>query len=185
MNKVTTEILSRPDLLTDCERSVRYHQARARSFNTRYLLIQFIVFALAGANVVHLIEAWLPEWSAAFLWAAVSVLALCGLVFNPVEKHTLHKSLYHGFTVLHGKIMANPNADDKMLTEWTKEIHSLYADEPPVYRALLAHCDNQVAIALGADKGFFVKLKWHQLLFRNFWPFQGAEFLNQNQVHQQ
>ena len=184
MNTTATEILSRSDLLTDCERAMRYHQARARSFDTRYLSIQFTVFALASASVAHLINSWLPELAVAFLWAVVSALALCSLIFNPVEKHTLHKSLYRGFTVLHGKIMANPDADGKMLTQWTEDIYALYADEPPVYRALLAHCDNQVALALGADEGFFVKLNWYHRWLRNLIPFQGTKFPNQNQVHQ-
>ena len=79
------EILSRQDLLTDCERSMRYHQARARFFDA-------------------------------------------------------------------------------------------------VYRALLAHCDNQVAIAMNADPGYFVDLRWYHLLLRNLWAFQGTEFLNRNQA---
>ena len=182
MNTTVAETLSRPDLLTDCERSVRYHQARAHFFDTLHRWIQFLVFALATASVARFIESWLSYSNVNLLWVIVSLLALFSLVFNPVGKHTLHKSLYYRFTVLHGNVLANPDADKKMLVEWTKEIHALYADEPPVYRALLAHCDNQVAIALDADKGFFVKLNlWHRWL-RNLIPFQGAEFLNQNQV---
>ena len=182
MNTTVAETLSRPDLLTDCERSVRYHQARAHFFDTLHRWIQFLVFALASASVAHLIDSWVPDWGVTFLWAFVAVLALCSLVFNPAGKHTLHQSLYRGFTLLHGKVLANSNTDDEMLAEWTKEIHVLYADEPPAYRALLAHCDNQVAIALDADKGFFVKLSWYHRWFRNLIPFQGSELLNQNQV---
>ena len=184
MSETTTETLSRSDLLTDCERSVRYHQARARFFNTRHLLIQFIIFALASANVAHLIDLWLPSWSVALMWAFVSLLALFSLVFNPAGKHALHKSLYQGFTMLHGKIMANPDADKKILAEWTKDIHTLYADEPPVYRALVAHCDNQVALALGADEESFVKLNWYHRWLRNLVPFQGTKFPNKEPSHQ-
>ncbi len=182
MDKIEKETMSRSDLLTDCERSVRYHQARARSFDTFHRWIQFFVFALASANVAHLIDSWLADWSITLMWAIVGVLALSSLVFNPAGKHTLHNSLYRSFTSLHGKVLAYPDADDKMLIEWTKDIHALYADEPPVYRALLAHCDNQVAIALDADKGFFVQLSWYHHWFRNLLPFQGSEFLNQSQL---
>ncbi len=182
---MNTTATTRPDLLTDCERSMRYHQARARFFNALHLFIQFIVFALASANVAHFIDFWLADdWSATLLWATVGLLALFSLVFNPAGKHTLHKSLYYKFTVLYGEVMANPDVDDKMLVEWIKNIHALYAEEPPVYRALLAHCDNQVVIALDADKGFSVNLRWYHRLLRNFVPFQGSEFPNQNQVHQ-
>ena len=171
-----TDTMSRSDLLTDCERSVRYHQARARFFDTVHRWIQFLVFALATASAARFIESWLSGSSAELLWTLVSLLALFGLVFNPVGKHTLHKSLYHRFTVLHGNVLANPDADTKVLAEWTNEIHALYADEPPVYRALLAHCENQVATALGSDKGFFVKLNWYHRWFRSLIPFQGSDF---------
>ena len=182
MNTTATETLSRDDLLTDCERSMRYHQARARFFNTLHLFIQFIVFAIASASVSNLLNAVLADQS--IVWAVVSMLALFSLVGNPARKHALHQSLYRGFTILNGTILATPDADDETQARWARDIHALYADEPPVYRALLAHCDNQIAILLGADKGFFVDLRWYHRLFRNWIPFQGAELINRNQAHQ-
>ncbi len=179
----TTKILSRDDLLTDCERSMRYHQARTQFFNSLHLLIQFIVFAIASASVVRLAESFLAEGQT-LLWAVVSLLALFSLVYNPAAKSSLHKSLYRGFVMLAGEIVAAPDSDEAKLSEWTKRIHGLYAEEPPVYRALLAHCDNQVTIALDADKGYFVDLRWHHRLLRNLIPFQGTEFPNRNQAHQ-
>ncbi len=182
MNTNTSEILSRDDLLTDCERSMRYHQARARFFNTVHLLIQFIVFAIASASVLRWVDSWFAGQDTLWLWAIISLLALSSLVYNPAKKYALHKSLYHGFTLLNGTILATPNADEATLAGWTKNIYALYADEPPVYRALHAHCANQIVIALGADKGYFVDLSWYHRLLRNFVPFQGTEFLNRNQV---
>ena len=180
----TSKTPSRDDLLTDCERSMRYHQARARFFNTLHLSIQFIVFAIASASVLRLIESYLAEQTIPLLWAVVSLLALISLVYNPVEKASIHKSLYRDFTMLAGEITATPDPDEATLSKWTKRIHALYADEPPVYRALLAHCDNQIAIALNADKGYFVDLHWYHRLLRNLIPFQGTEFPNRNQASQ-
>ena len=175
---------SHDDLLTDCERSMRYHQARARFFNGAHLLIQFIVFALSSVGVYNLTITFSGEYILFWILAAVSLLALFSLVYNPAEKSALHKSLYRGFTMLAGTISATPDAQENDIAEWTKSIHALYAEEPPVYRALLAHCDNQVAIYLNADSGYFVNLSWYHRLLRNLVPFQGAEFPNQNQVHQ-
>ena len=181
----TTRTISPDNLLTQCERSMRYHQARTRYFNSMHLLIQFIVFAIASASVFRLIESLLGEQTLLGLWVAVSLLALCSLVYNPAEKASLHKSLYRSFTILAGEIVATPgDPDESTLSEWNKRIHALYAEEPPVYRALLAHCDNQVTIALGADKGYFVDLLWYHRLLRNLIPFQGSAFMNRKQTSQ-
>ena len=180
----TSKTISRDNLLTDCERSMRYHQARARFFNTLHLFIQFIVFAIASASALRLIESYLAEQTIPLLWAAISLLALISLVYNPVEKASIHKSLYRSFTMLAGEIAATLAPDEATLSEWTKRIHALYADEPPVYRALLAHCDNQITIALNADKGYFVDLRWYHRLLRNLIPFQGSAFMNRNQAGQ-
>ena len=179
----TTQTLTRDDLLTDCERSMRYHQARARFFNWGHLLIQFLVFAMASVGVSRLVTTLLADQVLFGLLAIISLLALFSLVYNPAEKASLHKSLYRGFTMLNGTVAATPDADEATRAGWTKSIHALYAEEPPVYRALLAHCDNQVAIALNAvDKGYFVELRWYHRSLRNLVPFQGAEFLNRNQI---
>ena len=182
MDKIEKETMSRSNVLRGCQRSMRYHQARARFFDTFHRWIQFFVFALASANVAHLIDSWLADWSITLIWAIVGVLALSSLVFNPAGKHTLHNSLYRGFTLLHGKVSAYPDADDKMRGEWIEGIHALYADEPPVYRALLARCDNQVVIALGADRKYLAPLRLHHRMFYNFFPFQGYEFISQDQI---
>ena len=184
MNQTTSKTLSRDDLLTDCERSMRYHQARARFFNTLHLFIQFIVFAIATASVLRLIESYLAEQTIPVLWAVISVLALISLVYNPADKASLHKFLYRNFTMLAGEITATPDPDEVTLSKWIWNIHVLYADEPPVYRALLAHCDNQVIIALGADKGYFVDMRWYHRLLRNLIPFQGNDFPDRNHAGQ-
>ena len=180
----TTRMLSRDDLLTDCERSMRYHQARARFYNNIHLLIQFLVFILASASVSRLLDTLLTGQVLLWFLAAIGLLALFSLVYNPAEKAGLHKSLYRGFTMLNGTVVATPDASQATLAEWTRTIYGLYAEEPPVYRALLAHCDNQVAIALNkVNEGYFVDLRWYHLLLRNLIPFQGTEFPNRNQVH--
>ncbi|MDA7968811.1 MAG: hypothetical protein MPK31_07805 [Gammaproteobacteria bacterium] len=179
-------LLSRDDLLTDCERSMRYHHARERFLNTAHLFIQFVVFALTTTGTVWLIESFVGEWFGLGLLAAASALALCSLIFRPAEKAGLHRSLYRSFTLLAGAISSTANPDEATRAEWTRNIHALYAEEPPVFRALLAHCDNQVAIALGArhDDDYFVDLKLHQRLLRNFLPFQDTDFLNRSQARQ-
>ncbi|MGR3984873.1 MAG: hypothetical protein OD817_06415 [Gammaproteobacteria bacterium] len=152
--------------------------------STVHLCIQFAVFAVSTTGAALLLNALPIEWVGVGVLTAISLLALLSLVWNPIEKANMHKSLCREFTLLVGAIYSNANPEETTLAEWTRNIHVLYAQEPPVFRALLAHCDNQVAIALNADRGYFVVLKWHQRWFRNWCPFQGGEFLNRNQAHQ-
>lgn len=72
----TTESLSRENLLTDCERSMRYHQARERFFNAMHLCIQFLIFASASVGVSKLLDAFLPVQERAILLAVLAVMAL-------------------------------------------------------------------------------------------------------------
>ena len=77
----TNETLSRSDLLTDCERSMRYHHARERFFDGAHSFIQFLVFASSstGGGVLLLGEFSAESVSAVAL-GAVSLLALLSLV---------------------------------------------------------------------------------------------------------
>lgn len=178
----TNETLSRNDLLTDCERSMRYHQARARFFNALHLFIQFLIFAVSSVGVFQLLSAYLSEYWSIVLFAIIPTLALFSFVYNPVEKYYLHKLLHRDFTYLYGNIMSTPDAGKNTIANWTKEIMTLYENEPPVYRALLVHCENQVSIQLDKVKdGYYVDLSWHHKWFRNFCHFQSADFLNRNQ----
>ena len=177
-----TKILSCDNLLTDCERSMRYHQARRRFFNSTHLGIQFLIFAFASVGVSNLIVN-LSSNAHTLTLIIIGLLALASLVYGPAGKATLHASLYRGFTDLAGAISATPDASESDRVEWTRRIHLLYGDEPPVYRALNAHCNNQMVIVLDSDEGYFVDLHWHHRLLRNLIPFQGTDFRNRNQIN--
>lgn len=169
-------------LLNDCDRSIRYHQARARFLDSVHRWSQFFIFAFAMASVSDLASSLIGEDKFNMIWSAlIGLLALLNFVFNPVEKAGLHRSLHRGFVMLAGEIDAAPNPNNITISHWKKTMHALFADEPPLYRALVAHCDNQVAIRLGVDKGHFVELNWYYRRFRNIFPFQGPKFPKRNQ----
>lgn len=162
---------------------MRYHQERARFLNTAHLSIQFMVFALVSSSVYCLIMAWFDNQALLVVSAVVGLLALFSLVFNPAEKSALHKSLYRSFTMLAGTIAATPESNSKETRAvWAKSIHLLYAEEPPVFRALHAHCENQMVIALGADlNDHFVDMEKHQRRLRNWFRFQDEDFPSRKQ----
>lgn len=174
--------LSYDDLLTDCDRSTRYHHERVAFCKTVYLSIQFIIFALSSVAVANVILSTFGEWIDKWLWAVISLLALFSLVYNPAERQNIHERLYQSFMKLAGDICADPNPDEKTLIKWTKDMHVLYAQEPPVYGALLAQCDNKVTISLNAGEGYLVDLSLRHRLLRNIFKFQGTNFSNRNQT---
>ena len=171
------------DLRTNCERSARYHHARAQFLNSFHLFLQFVVFAAATVGASHLVVETFTGQMLPWLMMGISLLALFSLVLNPGEKSTRHKILYRDFIVLAGAIAAMPKPTDENLAEWEKSIHALYAKEPPVYRALHAHCGNQIVIALGAEKKYRSRLRWYHILLRHLIPFQGTDFPSLDQPH--
>ena len=180
--KVLNDTLSNHDIEQDCERSMRYHDARSRFFNAQYRVIQFTIFLLSGANIAGFTSVWLPYGSIDVAWAIVAVLAVFSLITNPAKNYMLHNRLSREFTDLHGKSEANPGADYTLRSEWVEKIHQLYNDEPPVYRALGALCHNQCCLALGADDKHLIKLRWYHLWFRNWIPFQTYDLPYKNEV---
>ncbi|MDA8022432.1 MAG: hypothetical protein MPK05_05560 [Gammaproteobacteria bacterium] len=176
MTTSTTKM--RNQLLNDCERSARYHHARAGFYDAAHLRIQFFVFVVTAASASILFGRILSETLVGMLLLfAVSLLALFSVLWNPSGKAGHHKSLHRGFITLAGIINAAENPSKAQCEEWTRAVHALFAEEPPIYRALNAHCYNQLSIKLDVVKdGYFVDLKWYHHLLRNLVHFQGGDF---------
>ena len=168
-------------LLQGCQRSARYHHAREQFLHTAHLRIQFAVFAASMFSATCVYKGWTSEKVDFILWLFIGFLALLSLVWNPANTANQHKFLRRDFTKLIGKISSDTDPVKKTLATWTDDIYALYAQEPPVYRALHAHCHNQLAIARDASDGNFIKMMpWHRWL-RNVCPFQGQKFLTNKQ----
>lgn len=166
----------RDNILTGCERSMRYHHARQSFYETSTSFIHFVIFILSAGSVLILIEELFGKNSVvvAALMALVSVLSLFSLVFNPAKKASIHRSLYHEFAMLAADIESSPETlDEKNILNWRDQISIIYSKEPPVYRALNEHCRNQVAIALD-NKEEFNPMHWYYRTLRNIFPFQGV-----------
>lgn len=176
-------ILQRDNLLSDCERSMRYHEERERFFRKWHLIVQFVALGVSGFGTYSFISNLLSAEYHAWMMLAVFLLTLFLVMFSPVDKAHLHSNLKRRFTDMAGRISAAPQPDAATVAAWTEHIHAIFADEPPVYGALEAHCDNQLAIALDNVKlGYWVDLRWYHRLLRNFVPFQGSDFPFRNQT---
>ena len=158
----------RDDLLTDCERSKRYHSARLRFYESAHRWILLFIVVCGASSITtwtNIYAATLPAIAAAF--------GLVSLVFDLSGKARLHESLYQRFAFLNGRIESVSNPHQKDLDMWLREIHDIYADEPPIYRALHKYCYNQVLEALYEKdtkeyQRYFAPMKWYQHWLMNF-----------------
>ena len=123
------------------EKSKRYHQRRRGFYDSLHKIIMFLVIVSGSAAFAEL--------SLNFAAGAV-VLAAIDLVWSPALLARKHEMLFRDFSDLAIDIRAKtPN--DRAYKALDKKRLVLEKDEPPVYKALEAHCDNEVRRAWGRD----------------------------------
>ena len=178
---------SRDDLLTNCERSMRYHQARRQFCGTIRTSILLLIYAFAGVGVFTFFAMASAGAHILMMGTLVSLFVGLFVLANSVDyfgsKISLHTTLYSQYTGLAGIIAAKSDASESDCEEWARRLYLLYGDEPPVYRALNSHCHNQMVIVLNAGEGYFVDLRWYHRWLRNFISFEGTIFRNRNQIN--
>jgi len=165
MNTPATTMETQDDLLTISEMSARYHAHRLRFVSRVHRAMMFVV-ALVGTAIAARISGEYYFW----LGAITSVIVLLELVFDIQGARSLYQNLYRSFTLLSGEIASHPDADPETVQRWNMRLHELYADEPPVYRALNEHVRNEMAIRLGDDEK---PLPWWPRLMKNWLTFPG------------
>lgn len=83
-----------------------------------------------------------------FFAAATTIIAAVNLVWAPSHRARDHEILFRRFSDLAVIIRTKP-ASNKAYDEWEKERIEIESDEPPIYIALEADCDNEVRRAWG------------------------------------
>ncbi|NOD32811.1 MULTISPECIES: hypothetical protein [Ruegeria] len=153
------------------QRSVRYHRARERFFDTWSNWFSFASL-IAGSSVVVALLSALPSWIALASGAAVAAMQALEQVFRLSSKARDHSGLAAEFLALERIMAMREEMPVSELREMKAEILSIEAREPPVKRYLDLICHNQVAKAIGSDD--IEKLKFWQRLF--------AQYLNGDHV---
>ena len=113
---------------------------------------------------------------AEYLAALTALLGALELVYGFSHKARDHELLHRRFTELLADIKTHPVPDESMLGDWSRKRLLIETDEPPIYWALEASCDNEVRIAWGCEKLGLVKLSWWQKLMMNWQTFHKSEF---------
>jgi len=167
MNTPDITMETQENLLTISEMSARYHAHRLRFLSRAHRAMMFTV-ALIGTAIAAQLSGEHYVW----LGAAAAIVVLVELVFDIQGARTMYQNLYRNFTLLSGEIASHPDADRETVRGWNMRLHELYADEPPVYRALNAHVRNEMAIRLGDFEEVKPLPLWPRLT-KNLFPFSG------------
>jgi len=167
MSTLDITMETQENLLTISEMSARYHAHRLRFLSRAHRAMMFIV-ALIGTAIAAQLSGEYYSW----LGAATSVIVLVELAFDIQGARSMYQNLYRNFTLLSGEIASHPDADQETVQGWNMRLHELYADEPPVYRALNAHVRNEMAIRLGDFDEVKPLPLWPRLM-KNWFPFPG------------
>ena len=130
------------ELTYQVRRSRIYHEHR-RAFMVgwgRFVLFLIVLFGSGAATEVatqHGASFWLS--------LAAAALAAASLVFGPHDGARVHEVLYRRFVDLEADLESEPDR----ISHWKKRLHTIEADEPPIYGALNAVCYNELNHSLG------------------------------------
>ena len=157
---MTDDLRARTDQLDFAvEKSMRYHQRRRGFYDWVNRLSMFTVVICGSAAFGRLFDS--PEYFA----AAVTILAAINLVWAPSHRARDHEILFRRFSDLAIKIRTTPAGEDTH-DGWVKERIEIETDEPPIFIALEADCDNEVRRAWGRTREM-VRIGWWSRLTMN------------------
>lgn len=156
----TDDLRKRTDQLNFAvEKSMRYHQRRRGFYDWVNRLSMFTVVICGSAAFGKLFD--IPQYFA----AATTILAAINLVWAPSHRARDHEILFRRFSDLAIKIRTTPASEDAY-DGWVKERIEIETDEPPIFIALEADCDNEVRRAWGRTREM-IKIGWWSRLTMN------------------
>ena len=138
------------------EKSMRYHQRRRGFYDWVNRFSMFTVVICGSAAFGRLFD------SAEYFAAATTILAAINLVWTPSHRARDHEMLFRRFSDLAIKIRTTPASEDAY-DGWVKERIEIETDEPPIFIALEADCDNEVRRAWGRTREMVRIRPWSRL----------------------
>lgn len=173
----TPEMMSsKQDVLWDCERLSLYHHTRGQFLYLVHRWVMFLIIISGTSAFASIIKDYNIVASISMIFS--SVLGVLDLVFNFSNASNEHITLYRRFTELRGKMISCTDYTDKHIRLWHDSMHSIYADEPPTYRALEAWCHNILCRSMGHKKEDTLRIPYLHRMFMNMWPFAGEQYIH-------
>ena len=153
-NMVTTEISDQiDDLMFQIDKSIRYHHRMRGFYSTAHRFFMFLV--------IMTISGVLSDTTAQFALIAASVIAAADLVWNPSHRARDHHILHARFSDLMIDVRTN-QWDKEKFNLWEERRIRIEKDEPPIFYALEADCDNEVRRAWGRTENMVHISLWKQ-----------------------
>ena len=150
----TTDLERRVDsLIFQVDKSMRYHHRFRGFYDTANRIFMFAIIAAGGGAVLHK-AGDAPEIGGAI----AALIAALNLVWVPSHKARDHHLLHGRFSDLMVRMRTDQRTEENYVL-WDAERHRIEKDEPPIFHALEADCDNQVRHAWGRDERM-VKIVW-------------------------
>ena len=166
-------------LLSDCERSARYHAARCAFFDFwhRALMVS-VLFAGSGAALSAVLTLGSKDHILVAMGLFVAAVGAIDVVVGLPMKARDHEILKRRFYVLAKRIVPH-RATAVMIEEWRAEMVSVFEDEPATYHALNALCHNAICQSVGAPKGVYQRVGFVARLLCNWVQFSPSTFPTQ------
>lgn len=138
------EELTPYQILLRCRLSARYHQQRRRVLRRRSRLASYLGVLMSMGMVAALIHD-APKLVQIGIPFGVALLTLADTLFGWTAQAFEHESLYRRFMELEQWLLISSPKPEEALTK----LITIEADEPPVNRAAVDLCDNELLIAQG------------------------------------
>lgn len=155
-------------LLFSIRRSVRYHTARRKFFDSINNTITAISLIFGTANVVAIVSS--HQTIAILLGILVSSLIALNLVIKSYEKANNHTRFAGKFIDLEKLLLKKPLLEytfDEVISIEQKRLE-IERDEPPTKRVLDIVCHNELALAMGAPTNALYQVNWLQRTLKHF-----------------
>ncbi len=156
------------DVIYRARLSSLYHLKRERFFDSLDKFTSAITAVAATAAVGAVFKATASS-SGLEVWisAGVAALALVPLVFNPAQKARHHALLAMEFRRLLADCEhAGEHWEEARCNQMTGRALEIEAAEPAPLAALVADCQNQLALAEGGSPP--ARLRWHETMLKNW-----------------
>ena len=150
-------------LESDVKRSIRYHMARVRFFQSWEVSLRFVSL-ISGSSVVVAILAGAPDWVGLTAGALVAVAQAAELIGELGAKARRHSTLANEFSAIDQDMALRGDQVELAVYRQTQaRILAIDAREPPIKRYLDLLCHNQIAHSIGSRDVYVVNW-WHRLL---------------------
>jgi hypothetical protein len=156
----------------DVLRNAIYHGMRASFLNRMNRWMSLLVI-LGGAGVISEVGAKFGIWPGVFA-ITVTIAGTLQLVLDFAGRAHNHSYLQRRYFEILAEIEAEDPHKKLDIRHWEAELHRISAEETAPMRALDSIAYNAASDALG--RAHRLRIRIHQSLLRNLYPFNGTVF---------